>query len=209
MAVTRYVSAAELQARLDATATWSASETTAHDSILLAVSRMVDDHCRRFFGQTASTARTFDGRNTGMLIVPDLVSVTSLKTDEDGDQSYERTWASTDYELYPYNAAAEYPARPYTEIHVSTATGSNDYTFPYGQRCIEVTGVWGWPEVPETVREVVILEAARMLEQSRAPSGIVANNALGTASIVPAMHPTSKRLLMPYINVSLRMGRAA
>lgn len=207
MAITQYASAAALQARLDSTATYTAAETSQHDAILQAVSRMVDGHCRRMFGQTASQARTFDGGEAGRLIVPDLVSVTSVKTDEDGDQVYERTWSTGDYELYPYNAALEYPPRPYTSINVSSATGTNDYYFPYGQRCIEVTGVWGWPEIPPDVREVVLLEAGRMLEQSRAPSGIVANAALGTVTIVPSMHATSRKMLAPYVRMGARVGR--
>lgn len=207
MTTTQYVSAAALQARLDSTATYTAAETSQHDAILQAVSRMVDSYCRRMFGQTASQARTFDGGDTMRLVVPDLVSVTSLKTDEDGDQVYERTWAAGDYELHPYNAALEYPARPYTGIRVSFATGNNSYTFPHGQRRIEVTGVWGWPEIPADVKEVVLLEAGRMLEQSRAPSGVVANAALNTATIVPSMHPTSRMMLAPYVRVAIRVGR--
>jgi len=34
-----------------------------------------------------------------------LLSVTTLKTDRDGDRTYETTWAATDYDLLPLNAA--------------------------------------------------------------------------------------------------------
>lgn len=207
--VTRYAEAADLQALLDTAGSWTAAETATHEAMLEAVARDIDRICGRFFGTTAAaTVKVFDGCDGQRLVVPDLVSVSALKTDEDGDQTYERTWASADYELWPYGAADEHPAAPYLEIRVSYATGSADYTFPIGQKTIEVTGVWGWPAVPQTIKQVCILEAARMVEQSRSPSGIVANAALGTASIVPALHPTSMRMLRPYIRMSAQRRAA-
>ena len=55
----------------------------------------------------------------------DLLSVTTLKTDEDGDRTYEITWATTDYDLMPYNATLESQAQPYS--HLQT-TPDGDYT---------------------------------------------------------------------------------
>lgn len=199
------VSRSQFQTRLDATGTFTSAEDTAHDSILEAVSRQVEGYCNRHFYSAAATTKTFTAQWTDLLVVPDLVSVTTLATDEDGDQSYERTWSSTDYELAPFNAGDT--GWPYTEIHVSRATGSNLYTFPLGQRGVSITGTWGWSAVPLPVFEAVMLESLRILEQQSAPSGVMSFDSIGKAIMVPDFHPTTKRLLQPYRR-RVRIGAA-
>ena len=69
-------------------------------SLLENVSRWIDDHCgRRFY--TLTDTRHFDGDGSPSLPVPDLVAVTALRTDDDGDGVFERTWPTGDYLLYP------------------------------------------------------------------------------------------------------------
>lgn len=199
------VSRAQFQARLDAGGTFSSGENTAHDSILEAVSRQVELYCNRHFYSAAATTKTFTAQWSDVLVVPDLVSVTTLATDEDGDQVYERTWAAADYELAPFNAADI--GWPYTEIHVSQATGSGRYTFPLLQRGVSITGTWGWSAVPLPVYEAVMLESLRILEQQSAPSGVMSFDSIGKAIMVPDLHPTTKRLLQPYRR-RVRIGAA-
>ena len=118
--------------------------------ILEAVSREIDVYCgRRFFVE--SRARYFDGRRTTDdgrrgyygIRVDDLLSVTTLKTDEDGDRVYEVTWATTDYDLEPVNALYESPPGPYTRICPAPL---GDYSFPSGARAIEIVGSWGFSQ---------------------------------------------------------------
>ena len=71
--------------------------------LLLAVSVLVEGYCDRHF-YPLTTTRAFDGPADARLTVPDLISVTSLKSDDDDDGTYETTWATTDYELIPLNA---------------------------------------------------------------------------------------------------------
>ena len=131
-----YATVAELQQRADASSgtTWTAAEEAAMLACLDAASRAVDGYCRRTFGQSSATARYYTPTDPLRLRVHDLVSVSALATDEDGDLAWERSWSATDYLLFPTDAAsgAWEGARPYTEIRVSLATGSNKYTFPVG-----------------------------------------------------------------------------
>ena len=85
----------------------------AYDSRLLdlleAVSRLIDHYCNRRF-HVVEESRFFDGDGGKELGVPDLISVTSLKTDDNRDRTFETSWAATDYLLYPPNAR---PGKPW------------------------------------------------------------------------------------------------
>ena len=70
--------------------------------LLIAVSDWVDHYCNRHFYPRTQTLE-FDGGG-GQLLVPDLISVTSLKEDSNSDLSFDTTWATTDYWLIAYNS---------------------------------------------------------------------------------------------------------
>lgn len=210
MTTTVYATVDDMILRMDASTstTYNDAERAGMLGCLQAASRAVDGVCRRSFGQSSSgTIRYFTPVDVLRLRVPDLVSVSALATDDDGDLTYETSWAATDYMLFPIDASEqEEVQRPYTEIRVSFATGSTGNTFPVGyQKSVKVTGVWGWPVVPDVIREVTILESLRSYQQLQSPSGVIANAAGGFA-ITPVMHPTSAARLQPYIRMA--WGRA-
>lgn len=125
---------------------------TSLDARLLAlledVSRWIDTYCNRhFFALT--TTRVFDGNGARELQLPDLISITTLKTDENQDRVFELTWSSDDYLLYPLNAEPQQTwGRPYSRILVDTQAGSRP-AFPAGKSTVEVAGKWGFREVVE------------------------------------------------------------
>ena len=210
-ASTRYASLAELRQRLDLTGTetYSAAEDAVHGAVLDAVSQAIGAYCEDAFYLTdTGTVRYLTAEYPDILVVPSLVSIDSggLVTDETNSGTYGRTWATTDYILWPDNAAALDPARPYTEVHVDWRTTGTQYTFPVGQRCVRITGRWGWPAVPPVVKEVCLLESLRMLQQLQAPSGIVASEELGRYIVAPAMHPTSAMMLRPFRRMTARVA---
>ena len=96
---------------------------SSHDSRLLElledVSRWVDQHCNRHFF-SLQTTRAFDVEGgSSRILVPDLIRITALKSDSDGDNRFETAWASGDYRLYPLNAEPNQPwGRPYSRIEV-------------------------------------------------------------------------------------------
>jgi hypothetical protein len=114
-------------------------------SLLEGVSRWVDAHCNRHFFVLSATRR-FDGPGGNALAVPDLIAITTLKTDDNQDRSFEQTWAASDYLLYPLDAQPQEPAgRPFSRVLVDPA-GSRR-AFPAGPATVEVAGRWGYREV--------------------------------------------------------------
>lgn len=138
-----------------------------------AVARAIDKWCRRHFFRRSRT-RTLDPTSLYLLDVPDLVSVTTLKTDSSGDGVYETTWSTSDYQLLPADAADEAEPEPYTQIR---AIGS--YSFPdiswlsqnARRNRVQVVGVWGWPAVPEAVKEAAKILAEDTWKLKDAPFG--------------------------------------
>ena len=113
-----------------------------------AVSRLIDHYCNRRF-YVVDESRFFDGDGGKELEVPDLISVTSLKTDDDRDRTFETLWSATDYLLYPPNSQPDKPwGRPYTRALVDVEAGSKT-SFPAGLRTVEVTGKWGYRRLTE------------------------------------------------------------
>jgi len=132
------------------------------EAIIDGVSRVIDDQtCRRFWKDSTDVTRYFTARAADLLEVPDLVSVTSLATD-DGLRTYATTWAVTDYDLMPFNAAAD--NQPYRRIAI-TPNGLN--VFPANrQKGVKLVGKFGWPAVPDPI-ETACKIAAKSIYHSR------------------------------------------
>ena len=111
-------------------------------------SRLIDRYCNRHFYVLVVTKK-LDGDGGTELMVPDLISITSLKTDDDKDRTFETTWVATDYLLYPPNASPhQRMGRPYIRILVDTEAGSQD-VFTKGMQTVQIEGKWGYREVTE------------------------------------------------------------
>jgi len=117
---------------------------TTDDAVLLAllesVSRGIDKHCGRKFYPLTETryfnSGALDFEDTLRLWVDDLLAVTTLKFDRDGDGAYADTLASSDYVLWPYQG---YPKRA-VELDENGAYS----LWPDGKKAIEIAGVWGY-----------------------------------------------------------------
>jgi hypothetical protein len=194
MASNLYLTVAEFKNRIDAVSvTWSDAESTAAERIIEAVSRNIDRHCGRFFYTTATgTVKYYQADDGAYVCVDDLVSIdtSGLTTDEDGDRTYETTWAATDYDLTPYNAAAV--GDPYTEL---CTTPAGRYSFPTIAKGVKITGSWGWPTTPPEVVEACFLEAARTWQHAHSPSGVSASSELGSWIVEPMLHPKTQAML--------------
>ena len=116
--------------------------------LLLSVSDWVDHYCNRHFYPRTETL-VFDGGGTAQLLVPDLISVTSLKEDNNGDLSFNEVWATSEYWLQPYNAApSQHWGGPYTAVKARSAGNKAD-GFAAGERNFQISGVWGYAEFSE------------------------------------------------------------
>ena len=116
------------------------------------VSRQIDKWCQRVF-YLYLQAMEFSGNNGIALYLPaDLVAVTTLKEDTNRDAVFETTWATADYDLWPYNAdpaGGRDNSTPYRRLEVNLRTNGNQDVFLVGQRMYELTGKWGYWERTE------------------------------------------------------------
>lgn len=196
-----YVTAAELKGYLGISDT--VDDTTIGYAVS-AASRAVDQHCTRQFNQTASgTVRTFEAVDFYRLVMPgfsDVVSVSALATDDNWDGTYETVWTTSDYQLWPPNTDAAPETAPYTEIR---AIGSyafpvpGTWTQPVRKNLVQVTGVFGWPEVPADVKQATFIVAAEIWKLKDAPFGALGMADLGIVRVGDNRRAAS--LLAPYV----------
>jgi hypothetical protein len=166
---------------------------------LNAASRAVDEICsRRFYADADATqVRYYTPHRTDQLYIDDLITLTTLKTDEGRDGTYENTWATTDYWLGPLNAAAD--GKPYTNV---TVNPDGDFLlWPGYTKSVQVTGKFGWASVPAAVSDATSILAGRFLKRTReAPFGAAETIALGGAAIrLTGKDPDVAALLGPYM----------
>ncbi len=151
------------------------------EDLVTAASRAIEKHCRRRFWKNSSDETRYYTAFDGETLFPedDIVSITSLLTDEDGDRTYEVTWATTDYDLLPYNASLD--GWPYTWIET---TPEGDYTFPTVKKGVKITGVFGFSSVPAEVKQACLLLCERFVARHNAPLGLSGNAEFGMMKIL-------------------------
>lgn len=196
MAITNgYCTLAEVKAYLGITDT---VDDTPLEGAVMAASRAIDDHTQRVFYATTAT-RYFQAEAPDLLVLPDdLISVTSLSCDDDGDRVYERTWTATDYDLEPVNSGP-----PYLLIRT---TPQGNYAFPTHSRGVAIVGSWGYAATaPEAVKQACLILATRYFKRKDAPFGVLGTPELGFMRI-PSRDPEVTALLSPFRR--LRIGAA-
>ena len=183
-------------ATLDEFRAWSGGEHIAEtgnsqrEQAIEAASRWVDSYCRRTFYQQTAQARIvprFDAACVEFGSFGDLVSVDTIKCDDDGDETFERTVSG--YVLLPRNVNAAPEQIPYTGFETTTAE-------PALSDLVEVTGTWGWPAVPVGVKHATLMTAARVFLRKDSPVGVLPFAEF--AARVPISDPDVLRLLAPY-----------
>lgn len=181
-----YVTIEELQAHIDASgdASFAGGDRGNMELAIEAASRWIDEQTGTRFYTTAET-RYYTPDWSDLLYIDDLVAVTTLKTDDDGDGVYETTWTATDYILEPRNAALR--NRPYRQIRINRNTG--DYAFPVGvDYGVELVGSFGYQAgastaAPANVRQACLLIAHRLWRRKDAIFGVAGTPGLGVTTI--------------------------
>jgi len=197
-----YCTPAELKSRVGIT------DSLDDDQIIAAceaVSRWIDGWCdTRFYRATAT--RTFEPTSLYCLPVPDLVSITTLKTDVAGDGTFETTWSASDYQLLPLNPGDAPETRPYNEIK---AVGTQTFPVPYwspNSRSdrVEIVGVWGWPAVPDAVKHAAAVMSSDYLKLGGMSWGVQSYGDYGAVRARP--NPVALGLLAPYRRNPILVG---
>lgn len=187
-----YCTLAEVKSALRIT---DSTDDTLLEKSIEGASRRIDGYTGRFFYQDTATIQLYARDIYGLQLQNDLVSVTTLKTDDDGDGTFETTWtANTDYQLQPLNATLQ--TRPYNRV---IAVGGK--TFPImvlpELPGVEINGVWGWSAIPDDVREACVLLSMRGFARYNAALGVV--GFADMAIQVRSVDPDVRDMLSPYV----------
>lgn len=181
MAITNgYTTLAAARAMLGITNSAETTNDAYIETVIEAVSRAIDDYChRRFFTTTADETRYYFPIDWDCCYTDDILSITTLKTDEDGDETYEITWATTDYITKPDNATLD--GLPTTWILVNQ---NGDYDFPVQEKSTQIVGKFGYctlANVPKRISQVALLESVKEYKQTReAPFNVSGSSDTGT-----------------------------
>lgn len=193
-----YCTSTELKRRLwpDGT-TPDTSNDTDLGNIITAVSAWINNYCgRRFYSTAADETKYYTADLPDVLFCgDDILSVTTLATDDDGDRTYETTWATTDYDLLPLNGA------PYTRIELAPL---GEQSFPVHRKGVKIVGKFGYcatASLPAAVKEACVLQCMRVWKRRDAPFGVVSNPVGGEMRLIVDLDPDVAQLLDPYRRV--------
>lgn len=191
MAITNgYCTLAEIRGFLGITVTADTTDDTRLEIAVETASRAVDGHCaRHLWVDTAATTRYFTALDHDRCAIDDMVTITSLSTDIDDDRDYDDTWATTDYDAEPYNAAAD--GRPYTLLR---KTPLGDYDFPTGRKAVKVVATFGWPSVPMKIKMATMIQASRFFKRKDSPFGVLGSAETGMVTL-PQLDPDVAQLV--------------
>ena len=175
---------------------------------ITAASRAIDDATHRQFGQEDApraryyTPRLSHTRGRWVADIDDLTDVTGLavRFDSDDDGSYAST--ITAYRLTPANAAAD--RRPWTRLEVLAGEPTPVCGRPDG---LEVTALFGWPTVPDAIKQACLLQASRLLSRRDAPFGVAGSPETGSeVRLLAQLDPDVKVAVRRYVRWRKRTG---
>ncbi len=164
-----------------------------------AASRSVDDYCgRRFWLDDIVVPRYFDYEpEHGAVCVDDIGDLTDLAVavDQVGDEGYADAWTmGTHYVVRPRNAPAD--GVPWTTI-LRARNGAK--AFPCGEGRIRVTARYGWPTVPDAVKQATLIQAGRFWRRKDSPYGVAGSAELGSEMrLLASLDPDVQTLVRPF-----------
>lgn len=173
------------------------------ESVIEAVSRAIDEACNTQF-YAATQTRYYTADCFTHVLTDDLLSVTTLSTDADGDGVYELTWTAADYALYPYNAPLSSAPRPYWRIE--TKWGGARQFPAFVVRGVQVVGAWGQCQTgahPKQVEMVATRESVHNFHALRSPWGQGGPGAGDVALPQVGLSRNSLALLAPYRRIAV------
>ncbi len=166
-------------------------------------SRDIDAYCGRVFYSNGTASRYFAAVDEYYCPIDDAQSVSEVATSSTSNGVYATVWNNPtagnnngDYQVDPVNGSA-----PVDGI-VFPITGLRalwNYLFPVDgpKALVKVTGVWGWAEVPTTIKQACVIQAARIFKRNDSPLGVAGFGDMGVVR-VSRVDPDVARMLEPY-----------
>lgn len=167
--------------------------------VLEATSRLIDRYCgRRFYLPDDDETRYYSPERSDLVFTDDIVEITTLKTDAAGDRTFETTWATTDYDLIPRNAALD--GNPYRHIGRSRI---GTQSFPLVHNGVEIVGRFGYPSVPLDIKMACQIQATRLFKRKDAPFGVIGSAEMGQLLVLSKLDPDVQLLLRPFKKIEV------
>jgi hypothetical protein len=178
---------------------------------------------RRFYQDPAASTRTFVAENMWLLEVDDFMTMEGLEIVADfagaGDFSTGITFAlptvvdgrtleAGDVQLEPLNGLLRGQPWAFDRIRCIKSLyfpiwSTINWAQPYQQALVQVTAQWGWTYIPVDVKQACIFEALSLYSMKNAPFGATAFGETGIVRAKPELHPTTVKLLRPYMHESV------
>lgn len=173
-----------------------------HDDVALAgviesASRAIDRYCDRYFGQTGTQAapvqKLYRSRS-GVVLIDDLVTITDVEVEFAGFAESFTSLGATSVIQQPVNAATATPPQPYTVLLAKPGT-----VLPPMPGWVRVSGVWGWPEIPQQIRDACVLQSVRLFKSRDVPLGVMGGaDMMGAMRLPGGLHPDARILCEPF-----------
>ena len=197
MAITNgYCTLAELK---DSLQIEDSTDNASLEAAIMSASRMVDNYTQRFFYKDGTAAspvtRYYTPEDTIDLNIDDIVSISSIATDNDLLFTYTTVWSTSDFVVEPINNPRK--GWPYNRL---IAVGA--YVWPFNiPQSVKITGAWGWSAVPQEVQLATKIQASRLFIRRQSPFGIAGTPELGTVRLSSRLDPDVETLLRPFRKV--------
>lgn len=169
------------------------------EAAIMSASRMIDDYTQRFFYKDGTIAspvtRYYTPEDAISLNIDDIVTISSVATDNDLLFTYGTVWSTSDYVVEPINNPRK--GWPYNRL---VAVGA--YVWPYHiPQSVKITGAWGWSAVPQEIQLATKIQASRLFIRRQSPFGIAGSPELGTVRLSSRLDPDVEALIRPFKKV--------
>jgi hypothetical protein len=172
------------------------------NGIIGSASRAIDQYCDRYFGQIGTTAAPVSRlyrANGRVVLVDDLVTLTDVEFEYAGYAETFTSLGASSVIKQPVNAVTLVPAQPYTQLLAKPST-----VFPQPPGWVRVSGVWGWPEIPQQIRDACVLQSVRLFKSRDVPLGVMGGSDMLAPMRLPGgLHPDARMLCEPFRRLGL------
>lgn len=171
-------------------------DNTLIEQAINTASRMIDGYCQREFYNAGTAARLFAASDELYVDVDDLAGTAiTLQTDDQADGAFDITWSTADYQLEPLNGKLAGQTWAFTRIRAA-----DNYLFPVenGLALVKVTGVWGWPAVPQAIEYATIMQSQRLFKRLDSPTGILGFGDMGAVRVTRQLDPDVAEMVNPF-----------
>jgi hypothetical protein len=161
-------------------------------------SRLIDAYCGRSFINAGTATRYYATHDPYLVQIDDAREIISVQTSTSQDGIYDINWDMTphtgDVQPEPLNDYLGGLVWPFTRIRAV-----NDYVFPTShETTVKVQAVYGWPNIPPTVTQATIIQAARIFKRADSPMGVMGFGDLGVIRVSRGLDPDVSQLIEGY-----------